>query len=148
MTAKPKRHWFQFSLRTMLVFITLVCTAAGLFAMFTRSRHFQEQAAFHRNQLPQPKDKLRRNSLHRYMESSLKSYNRRSKAEAEYYFAKIRFHQQAADAFDQAARQPWRNPLIPSAPGAPPDEQFDPVAIPQSWTDLEVIMRPDKHAQP
>jgi hypothetical protein len=82
------------------------------------------------------------------MESSLKAKNRRDQAAAEYYFATIRFHQQAADAFDRAATQPWQTPLIPPEPVAPAptlDQTIDTVEIPKSWTDLEVIMRPDEY---
>ena len=141
MTAKPKRRWFQFGLRTLLVFMTLVCTAAALFALCARSRHFQEQAAFHRSQVQKFKTPYRpgRRSVYQDNEVLLKAYDPKDRAAPEHFFATMRFHEQAADAFDRAARQPWTNPLIPSAPVAPPKEKFDPVAIPQIWTDIEDI---------
>ena len=151
MTARPKRRWFQFSLRTMLVLTTLVCTAAALFALFARSRHFQEQAAFHRSQVQQYKIPYRpgRRSVYQNNEVLLKAFDPKDRAAPEHFFATMRFHEQAADAFDRAARQPWTNPLIPPAPVAPLIlEKYDPLAIPQSWTDLEAIALPNSSALP
>ena len=137
-----KRRWYQFSLRTLLVFMTLVCTAAALFALFARSRHFQEQAAFHRSQVQKHKIPYRpgRRSIYQNNEYLLKENDPRDRAHTEHFFATIRFHEQAADGFDRAARQPWTNPVIPSAPVAPiKPEKNDPLAIPQAWTDIEAI---------
>src|SRR4051794_35781390 len=35
----PKRRWFQFSLRTMLIFMTLICVACGLWLGPKARRH-------------------------------------------------------------------------------------------------------------
>jgi len=151
MTAKPKRRWFQFGLRTLLVFMTLVCTAAAVFALFARSRHFQEQAAFHRSQVQKYKIVRRPGGRSVYQDNEvlMKAYNPKDRVAPAHFLATMRFHEQAADAFVRAARRPWTTPVIPLAPVAPPPgEPIDPVAIPQRWTDLEVIMRPDKYAQP
>jgi hypothetical protein len=146
MTAKPKRRRFQFGLRTLLVFMTLVCTAAAVFALFARSRHFQEQAAFHRSQVQKYKTPYRpgRRSIYQNNEYLLNANDRKSRAHAEHFFATMRFHEQAADAFDRVARQPWRNPLIPSAP---PEEKFAPNAkTPQPWHEIEDLILPDSPA--
>jgi hypothetical protein len=125
----------------MLVLITLVCTAAALFALFARSRHFQEQAAFHRSQVQKYKTPYRpgRRSVYQNNEYLLKENDPRDRAATKHFFATVQFHEQAADAFDRAARQPWTNPVIPLAPVTSPKEEFDPVAIPQIWTDIEDI---------
>ena len=143
MTAKPKRRWYQFSLKTLLILTTIACLVAAMVALFVRSRHFRELGEFHRSQLL-PNDNIRSISLHLHMQSSLKAKNPRVRTAAEHYFATLRFHQQAADAFDQAARRPWQEPSIPIAPELmpvvpSPNQTIGPPEIPSSWIDLEVI---------
>jgi len=145
MSVTHKRRWYQFSLRTLLVFTTLVCIAVALFALFARSRHFQEQAAFHHSQVQKYKIPRRHggHSVYQDNEVLMKSYDPKDRVAPAYFLATMRFHEQAADAFDRAARRPWTTPVIPSAPVAPPpDEPIDPVAIPPRWTDLEVLCVP------
>jgi hypothetical protein len=50
MDAKPKRRWYQFSLRTMFVLVTIVCVSAGLtvkWVQFSREWIRQRQDALH-----------------------------------------------------------------------------------------------------
>lgn len=73
-----------------MIVVTLVCVSSGLFA---RSRYCAEQAAFHRNQLPQGMSCGRK-----------------------YEPGKVEFHTAAAVAFERVARMPWLPLMFPSQP--------------------------------
>jgi len=138
---KPKRRWYQFSLGTLFVVTMLCCLIAALVSMLLRSRQFQEQAAFHRRQLPAPT----RESVfvQDIMRGSLYSKNPAERAEARHYLAMIRYHEEAAAAYEEAAKSPWLKPAVPPQPTPPapaPKPKADPVAIPRLWTELEEIV--------
>lgn len=107
MNAKPKHRW-QFSLKTLLIVTMFSCMVAALLALLVRSRHFQEQAAFHRSQLPQANGNLR-SALFRQetMQLSLKHKDPAVRAAAQHYFAMLRFHEKAAVSYEEAAKHPW-----------------------------------------
>lgn len=54
MFPKPSRRWFQFSIRSLLIVITVVSVAAG------RTTYLQRQAGFHENEAKQIRAKMDR----------------------------------------------------------------------------------------
>jgi hypothetical protein len=97
MDAKPKRRWYQFSLKALLVITTLSCIAAAIVSLTMRSRHFHDEAAFHRSHLNDALSARDRVHLHDY-------------------------HLGAALAYEQAAIFPWLSPSFSRVPPKAPPE--------------------------
>src|SRR5688572_12050313 len=45
MTAKPKRRWYQFSLQTLLVVVTLLCIGPGGYVAYEQRKARKQKAA-------------------------------------------------------------------------------------------------------
>src|SRR6185436_12188597 len=45
MTAKPKRRWYQFSLKTLLVVLTLLCLGPGGYVAYEQNKARRQKAA-------------------------------------------------------------------------------------------------------
>ena len=93
-SATPKRRWYQFRLRTLLVVVTV---AAILLALAGRSLSLSRQAAFHRSRV---KDI-------RVMNDTGGSDSIYPPGSVGYY------HIKSAEAYERTARYPWLPVALP-----------------------------------
>jgi hypothetical protein len=97
MDSKSPPRWYQFSLRTLLIITTLACVTAAGGSLMMRSRHYREEAVYHRSHLDDAKFTRHHEHVHGY-------------------------HLNAAEAYEQAALLPWLSPSFSRVPPKVPPE--------------------------
>ncbi len=98
MTVPSNRRWYQFSLRTLLLGVTL---AAVPLALVGRSLSLARQATFHRSQFPDIRMRINSNTEAVYgWEPGTEEY----------------YHLKAAEAYERAAWRPWFRVVLPDPP--------------------------------
>ncbi len=105
MSEKPKRRWYQFSLKMLLVGMTL---AAFLLSLFGRSLSLSRQAAFHREKV-----------------KDIRVTNDDGGSDSIYPLGTWeRYHVDAARAYAIAAIQPWMPVRLPAEPQGESEEEY------------------------
>jgi hypothetical protein len=108
---KPKRRWYQFSIKGLLIVMLLSAFVAAVVSLQMRGKHYQERAVFHRSQIV-PLTNMRRASFRSMRESTDPAV----RAAGTQYEATMRFHEESAKVYEEAARHPWLTPSLPAAP--------------------------------
>lgn len=92
MNTAPKRRWFQYRLRTLLMVTTLV--AAGLGSILGRIDYLKRYAEFHEREAS------------RYIDGSLEVNGLYSETDNPYAQERL-YHLRIADAYRSACYRPW-----------------------------------------
>jgi hypothetical protein len=114
-TTKPNHRWYQFSIRTLLLGMTVAA------ALLSRVTYLRQYAAFHECEAEKWREKCARDNkgsveqVKKILEMSrepqlMPKYSTGKKLGAKMppEFEKIHYHEDMAIAYQQAALQPWK----------------------------------------
>lgn len=116
----------KYSLRSLMIVVTLAGVASGLFA---RSRYCAKQAAFHRSHLPSDSEILSHREMLTFFESK-KLITPGWREELARDEERRHFHKDSARVYETVSRMPWLLLSLPQPPaGIDPTELYPPKPV-------------------